>query len=95
MTEGVTIASLCGRARRLSINGTETDAAVIALREISSSASLLGRAAGSLMAEHRADPALNPFARRAADLLLAAGGDLAEAETEAARVAQRLASRQS
>lgn len=41
------------------------------------------------MADHRADPVLHPFARRAADLLLAAGGDLEQAELEAARVAER------
>lgn len=79
-TDGVTIARLCGRARDLSICGTDAAAAVVELRELSGSPVLLGRAAGSHMAMHRSDAVLNPFAHRASDLLLAAGGDLGEAE---------------
>lgn len=94
-TDGVTIARLCGRSRRLAITGAEIEAAVVELVGVTASPVLLGRAAGTYMAAHRADPALNPFARRAADLLLAAGGDLGEAEAEAARVAARTASRRS
>jgi hypothetical protein len=45
------------------------------------------------MANHRADAELPPFARRTADLLLAAGGDLKEAETEATVVAERTRAR--
>lgn len=54
-TDGVVIASLCGRARRHSIIGTETDAAVTELREVSTSPTPLGSAAGTFMASHRTE----------------------------------------
>lgn len=83
-------ARLIGRARRLAIAKADTDAAVAELQAISTSPVLLGEAAGSYMAGHRFDATLYPFDRRAADLLLAAGGDLEAAERKAAEVARSL-----
>lgn len=83
-------AKLCGVARRLSIAKTPDDEAVDELQAITGSAAALGEAAGSFMAGHRYDEGLHPFDRRAADLLLAAGGGLEAAERKAAVVLQRL-----
>lgn len=86
----LTVARLNGTARRLTIAKADTDAAVAELQAISTSPTLLGTAAGAFMAGHRHDPHINPFDRRAADLLLAAGGDLQVAEVEAAAVTRVL-----
>lgn len=83
-------ARLSGVARKLSMAKTPTDDAVAELQAITTDAIALGEAAGAFMAGHRHDSALHPFDRYAADLLLAAGGDLAQAERKAYDVAERL-----
>lgn len=89
--ENLTTARLDGTARRLSVHEVPDEPALAELHAITRDPALLGQAAGAFMAAHRDDPRLNPFARRAADLLLAAGGDLAAAEAEAELVVQRMA----
>lgn len=86
-------ARLNGAARRLSIAGADVDAAVVELQTITMSPVLLGAAAGTFMAGHRHDAGLRPFDRQAADLLLAAGGDLAAAEAKSIVVLERLQQR--
>lgn len=86
----LTIARLSGTARRLSVHEVPDELALAELHEITRDPELLGEAAGAFMAAHRDAPRLNPFARRAADLLLAAGGDLEAAEAEALLVRERM-----
>lgn len=86
-------AKLCGTARRLSISKTPIEEAVAELQAISADPVALGTAAGLFMAGHRHDAHINPFDRHAADLLLAAGGDLEAAELYAAEVARNLSGR--
>lgn len=82
--DGIVVARLCGTSRRLSFEHAADDAAVAELQAITSRVDLLSEAAGVCMAQHRYSAAVHPFARRAADLLFAAGADLGLAEKQAA-----------
>lgn len=87
------IARLSGTARRLAIEGCEHQVALERLRAIAQGphrAQALAMAAGTAMARYRHAPEVNVWERPCADLLLAAGVDLAKAELEATEVTQRL-----
>lgn len=83
-TDGIVVARLCGTSRRLSFEHGAHHAAVAELRAITTRVDLLSEAAGVCMAQHRYSAAVHPFARRAADLLFAAGAELELAEKQAA-----------
>lgn len=83
-TDGVLVARLHGTARRIATEKPATQVAVGELHAITTRVELLSRAAGVHMAMFRSGS--SPFSREAADFLLAAGADLAQAEAEAAAV---------
>lgn len=90
-TDGVLVSRLHGTARRMATTKATTEQAVEELRAITTRVELLSEAAGAHMAMYRAG--ISPFSRDAADFLLAAGADLAQAEARAAAVAADEAAR--
>lgn len=89
-TDGVLIARLDGSAHRLAGSEVPVEDAVAELRAITIRVDLLSQAAGGHMGRYRHRPSANPYARAAADLLLAAGADLEQSREYAEIVVNRL-----